>query len=754
MPQDKFLIAPINSGIQRDVKPWLILDDSFEMLENAYAFRGRLRKRPGARLMAEQPYQSRLRILLGTTSAGGDFNATVPGDKFLVGQQFTIGTQILTVIALGAPAALLDTGGSLIATFNTTTGVFDVVDSPNVNTSVYYYPAQPVMGLDPYENEVAINSEPFYAFDTQFAYKFFATGWERSGTLLNPIWHGDDLDFFWTSSWQGATPNLTAFFVTNFQVTNPNGVGTATDDPLWYTQDGSTWAGFFPYFNPAGAAPQNGPFVLTSRLIIAFKDRLLLLNTIENDGTVAFGVNTHYPNRCRFCFNGSPFAVNAWYEPNVTDNAGGRFAGGGWIDATTDEEIISAEFIKDRLIVYFERSTWELVYTHNQVQPFLWQKLNTELGVESTFSVVPFDKAVLGMGNVGVHACNGSNVERIDFKIPDQVFDISNANFGIKRTCGARDYFTELVYWSFRSVGNTFIYPNQILAFNYRNSTWALFDDCITTFGAFNQQPSSTWSNMNLTWGQANMTWGSGSIASLFSQVVAGNQEGYTFIVDSNVSRNAPVLQITNMADDVISFNLQIMNHTLAEGEYIAIEGAQGVEAYVNDQGYNVAQVIDANHVLVTRPDIGGHTAAGYTGGGQVTRLSAINILSKQYNPYIDTGHNFSINKIDFAVMKTSHGEIEVDYTTSSSYYSTVANDLSPSSFPGTNTLETTAYPLYPFEQLQTRLWHTVYFDTQGECIQLKIFLAPDQLFDLDIAWEDFQLEGMMLYVQPTGRVE
>ena len=53
--------------------------------------------------------------------------------------------------------------------------------------------------------------------------------------------------------------------------------------------------------------------------------------------------------------------------------------GGGYIDASTEEQIVSAEFIKDRLIVYFERSTWELAYTGNEVLPFVWQKINTEL---------------------------------------------------------------------------------------------------------------------------------------------------------------------------------------------------------------------------------------------------------------------------------------------------------------------------------------------------------------------------------------
>src|SRR5690606_15469211 len=142
--------------------------------------------------------------------------------------------------------------------------------------------------------------------------------------------------------------------------------------------------------------------------------RLLLFNTVEaawDPGTSTY-IYTNYTNRCRFSKNGNPLDADAWYDlPG--------FSGGFITNAGTKEAIISVQFIKDRLIVFFERSTWELVYTFSETDPFIWQKINTELGVESTFSGVPFDKVVLGIGNVGIHACNGSNVERVDQKIPD-----------------------------------------------------------------------------------------------------------------------------------------------------------------------------------------------------------------------------------------------------------------------------------------------------------------------------------------------
>jgi hypothetical protein len=48
---DRFMIAPFNVGLETDLKPWMIPDEAFAELNNAYIFRGRVRKRFGSALM-------------------------------------------------------------------------------------------------------------------------------------------------------------------------------------------------------------------------------------------------------------------------------------------------------------------------------------------------------------------------------------------------------------------------------------------------------------------------------------------------------------------------------------------------------------------------------------------------------------------------------------------------------------------------------------------------------------------------------
>lgn len=772
MPVDKFLIAPMNSGLQTDLRPWQILDDSWAVLKNVYSFRGRIRKRFGSaytgsgalNLKLSQLY-SRLSIPLtgglgvGTINAGAAAG-NVPGVKFKVGQMFSIGTEIFTVYnptAGNNPMYDVDLGTPPVApattkTFNLATGAYSFtgVNWPN-GTQIYFYPAEPVMGLTIYENG-PILQQPTYAFDTQFAYVYSGGFWSRSGAGSSLIFHGTDSDFFWVCNYLGATANITSMFVTNFFVNNPNGASAASDDPIWATQDGTTWSKYYPYFLPQGAAVGTKNFVQSARIIVQFKNRLLLLNTIENDnsGGGNTGNNKQYAQRCRFSAVTQPFATNAWYEPNQQDAAGAKGIGAGFIDAATEDQIVSAEFIKDRLIVYFENSTWEIVYTGNQIFPFIWQKINTELGSQSTFSSVPFDTSILTVGNVGIHSCTGANVQRIDEKIPNQIFQIKTANNGIKRVWGIRDYYTETVYWIYgaNNTISTQYFPNQVLVYNYRNNSWAINDDTITALGYFEQQNANTWANTFQSWEQLNMTWASGTIQQNFRQVIAGNQQGYIFIISPDITRNASVLQISDMQQAGNIVTITITDHMLNRGDYITIENAQGVT--VPDLIYSVNTVVDKNKITIFAPGFSGT----YTGGGTSARVSQIEMNSKQWNPYLNQGQNFSISSIDFCVTRTSSGKITVDYSPSSSNVLMAQAGESNQTILGKATLSTAPYDIYPLEATQERLWHPVYLQVSGNFVQIKIYLSLSQITDPKIAFSDFQIEGIVLNLIRSGRLQ
>jgi len=736
MAYDRFLIAPIKTGLITEIPAWQIPEDAYARLNNAYIYKGVIRKRFGSQLMgtAQSPLTSRLRINVGTTNAGtGNLTVTVPGARFEVGQMFSIGTEIYTVNTTGTPGVMLkDSGGATTHTFDTTSGEVVFVAAA-LNTDAFYYPADPVMGLTHYEAN-KVESNVVYAFDRQFIYKYTSCAWGRDGTV---VLKGSDSQFVWAANWTGIDLDDIALFMTNFNATIGAPV-PANDDSMYALKNG-TWESFKPVYNVVGNVPKG--YVNSAKIIIPFKNRLLLLNTIEYD--VDGNSNQEHVNRVRFSHDGVPFPAEgpdntaadvskAWLGPNETWTVGGTAvvaSGADYLDAPTEEEITSAEFIKDRLIVYFESSTWELAYTGNQVQPFAWQKINTELGTLALKSPVPFDKAVLTVGRTGVHGCTGANVAKVNEKIGDFTYDIRISDEGPKRIAGIRDYFIDTVLWSYPSVDanvNSQIFPDKVLMYNYLDDSWGTADDCITAFGYYDEQTCV-------------------AAQTPYRQVLGGNQQGYVFICDSEFITNAAVMQVSGVVDlggGIVG--LVIINHTLNDGDFIRLTGLEGI--VINELINYEVTIIDEDTISIAATFTG-----TYTGAGRVARISRIDILSKQWNFYIGQGKNFYLAKIDFAVTATDSGEITIDYFPSATSLSMIDSGVATGSILGNNNLETSPYALYPLEQEQTRLWHSVYFQTEGECVQIRIYLDDVQMASQLISGSDFRLEGLIVSARQTS---
>lgn len=795
MPLDRFLIAPEEVGLETDLRPWMIPDTAYEQLNNAYVFRGRIRKRFGSQYMTAQnspvsgfeQYPSRLGLTLYATNNVGTPKLTngaglVTGNvltdtgsatlPLAIGLTFSIGTQVFTVVSTTAgpqPMKSVDTATGLISgasTFDVTTGNYSLQTAPIlVATGVKFYPGLPVMGLPVWQTS-SINNQPTVAFDTRFAYQFLANGWERLNLEATPgdaVWLGTDSQFFWAYTYQGQNLYQNFMFVSNF---NQNETHF-----MRYIDNNFTWNSFAPIYATPDGTTINGK-VISARIIVGFHDHLVLLNTYEVDSVL--GTN-NFKNRARYSAIGTPIdtpngvPANS-YLPWIDNKNSAWFRGGGYIDnLQTQEEIVSAEFIKDRLIVYYSRSSWELVYTGNQQLPFVWQQINTEFGAQSTFSKVPFDREVLAIAQNGITSCTGANVTRIDEKIPDEVFKIRQDNSGVLRVQGIRDYKPEMVYWSIpiSSIaavdvdgnGVSDVYPNQVLTYNYRTKSWAYNTDSFTAFGYFNINVASTWGNTITQWQYMTATWSDGDLQANERKVIAGNQEGYVLYLNADLTRNAGALQISNMSfiGDVVlitAINHNLINtniYTLQE-EYVLLENISGSGSWplLNGVITPILSILDDNRFTVQAFPF----AAGsvYYGGGTVARVSNINILSKQWNPYNKSGQNVFIQKINFLVDRTSNGQVQVDYYPSTSKLSTLTTAI-PGQLMSSGVLETSPYdPLYyPLEEFQDRLWHPQYLACDGNAIQIRISMNANQMVNPNISLADFQLHGLILETMPTS---
>lgn len=774
MPLERFLIAPQTEGLVTNVLPWLIPDNAYAQLDNVYVWRSRTKKRFGSVWTenTDDQFGTRLRLLVGQIAMDGSFTYTVPGtlaagDNSFIGQQFSDENGVIyTAYNATGPTLVSDPAGGT-ASYNTTTGVFTITGSTHIGADIYFYPCLPVMGIELFEQD-SLALPKNVVFDTRWSYKYntATAAWDNL-EAASPYtqWSGTDLDFFWGCNWRNTNisnpaDNKNILFVTNFVAgTVPGGttaVGTTTDCIRYW--DNATWTDFLPVVRNVSVGVST--VVVTAKIIVPYKGRLILLSTKEADRTLpgnTWGAVTAFANRCRFSWPQSLLGSVTGYG-NAIDNAFFEASGkGGYIDAPTSEAIITAELVKDRLIVYFENSTYQLVYTGSPDLPFTWQKLDNNFGASSTLGQVSFDAVVVGFSTLGIIACNGATVKRIDTKIPTAVFDIRSTDNRFQRVSGIRDFYEEMIYWTFPSLFANVKYPQRVLVYDYINGNWAFNDDSFTTFGYHYEFRGLTWATWHTPWEQSNWPWGTGSNSATFKNVIAGNQQGWISQIHTNVSSNAPALSIANISGNTMTVRWANLN----SGDFVQIQNCVG-STNLNDVIVQIASSSTNNTTGVTTLTFVGNPAdAGYLGGGTLRRVSRIKILTKEYNFYTTTGQNTFIPYTEFLVSNEGTDPepdkrpvIKVDYFISSSSINMVDDAQATGAQMGEgsgNILDLYPYAYLDIEDSQDRFWRRVYFNAEGQTVQFQIYYTDEMMLIPEIALSDFKLHAMLIYASPVG---
>lgn len=618
-----------------------------------------------------------------------------------------------------------------------------------------YNPNLPVMGLKSRELN-SINNEETIAFDQKYAYKynFASNSWEEF--LPGTTWNGDDSSFFWSTNYWVTPAAEKLFWVTNFNITG------ATKDPIRFTNGatGTNWVNFSPTIDASAN-------LLTQCLcLLPFRGRLVAFNTYE--GT-ALNNSVQKPQRIRWAAIGNPISdINALFPlaANVNANAwrDDIRGQGGFLDIPTSESIVSVGFVRDNLVIYCERSTWQLRYTGRSIAPFQIEKVNSELGSESTFSAVQFDTSLVGIGDKGIVECDSFKSERIDIKIPDLVFQFNNEDEGTKRVHGIRDFAQRLAYWTYpyapndsQEVRNKF--PDKRLVYNYENDSWAIFDDSFTCFGNFQPQNSLTWSSVNGAWKDQNYPWI--NRPALFPSIIAGNQQGYVHYIDTDVNNDVS-LYIKNVTGNTPNPTvINSVDHNLLTGTIVEISlpGAQPF-SNLDGQRFSIVRVDEDNFQLWTYNPASGQfnipqtdAVASYIGGGQVIVVDNFRVVSKKFS-FIDEGQNIQLGYIDILMNNTENGAISLnvylDY-----------NDNNPINIPPDNAFPVTLLPDTFFNSVvptsvtvdrgSSKNWQRVFCPSRGSFITIEWTLSNEQMVGVEQG-NDVQIDAQILWVRKAGK--
>lgn len=762
-----------STGLVQDREEMILPADAYPTLENAFVWRERIKRKQGYQLLG------RLRRvltsqLLGNADGSGNFS----------GNLITIFS--LEVTAQIQPGSVVVTDAGPVHTF-TDNGLGVLVGSPSgsgtinyitsaitisgasagaaLTVNFNYYPTLPVMGIRSRDLS-PINNEMTVFFDTKYAYNFTASGFVEfiTGTTWSSGLPNANSNFFWSTNYWTSLTNVKLFWVTNFN-------GTA-GNPIRYT-DGTTWTDFGAS-SATGTGlldPVSGIFLNQCLCLLPFRNRLVAFNTYE--GT-SLATSINYSNRIRWAQIGNPLTVDSVGPPMTIgawrDDPAAR-GKGGFIDIPTNEDIITVGFVRDNLVIYCENSTWQLRYTGRSIAPFQIEKVNTELGAGSTFSVVQFDTSLVGIGDKGVVQCDSFQSQRMDVKIPDLVMNhINNNNFGQKRVHGIRDFLQRLAYWIYPESDNNGTFPDRRLVYNYENDSWAIFTDSLTALGTYQPVGSRTWANptggdpsIKVSWKEANFPWTNKPSAIL--SIVGGNQQGYVEYLDEQTTNDQSLTITAITGNTTTSTQITSPNHNLQTGAVIKIVNIPTGTPFassLNNKIFEVKVVTSATFLLdLYDPTTGGFTApqldppGTYIGGGEICVRDNFSVLSKKFN-FLEQGENIQIGYIDILMPTVKDGAISMNIyanydgvnpvNTGNPFFNTTISTAS--NYPNATS------PINPSTgSSSTKSNQRVFCATRGNYLTIQYTLSNAQMNGVEQE-RDVQIDMQVLWQRPAGRIQ
>ncbi len=504
--------------------------------------------------------------------------------------------------------------------------------------------------------------------------------------------------------------------------------GSASGDGIrWY--DGTGWVNFSPPLDSPATTYLRG-----AKFILPFRSRLLCFDTFEGAST---GTAIQYRQRIRWSQIGTPYYttpvpnnqtndINAW-----RDDIDGR---GDFLDIPTSETITGVAFLKDLVIITCERSTWRLRYSGNFTVPFIIEKINSELGSESGFSLIQFDEGILAIGDKRIVSIDTSNVTPIDSAIPREVYEIKNENVS-RFIQGIRDFPNQLVYWTYPTQGKNF--SNKSLVYNYENNTFSKFTQSINCFGNYTANTSLAWQDIDTPWEALGISWASSELQKGFPNIVGGNQGGYIFILDNNRSTaTAPSIAISGVS--AVSGNISTITtsfeHNLEPKSFVRFTGVGG-STELNNQIFKVEATPTAKTFTIQIASL-----TTYTFGGEIAVLDNFIAKTKRFNPFVEQQQNFRLSSTSFFMDITPSGEFTVKISADATgtappliekVVRTRAEDLSKD-----------------YMSKQERAWHPMYLQMRGDVIQYTFTLNDSQMKNISIVNSGFVLNAISI----TGR--
>lgn len=653
MSTQNFLIANFQTGLDRELEPWLTMDDAFIEMINYRTQRGVVSPRPGITGLAQGGRNSKEneQSRVYTTTTGENVSDTNQSFTHTLANVPVRPGSVTFTDSTGTPQTATDDGtGGFTGDFSSGTIDYNTGDvsatwnaSPSAPVTVDYTHANgnPVQGIMSYINgsntreTIIATTNEFNKYNSTNN-RFEEMSLTGTGTALPT---GGKKNFFSSTNYPDKNNNRRMVFVNDvvadgiytYDGTNINKLQNAAD---FVDVAGSSWDGN----------------LSTALHVFNFNERLVLIRPRTS--------TTLYPHRI------------LWSGINDGSGRGESFnaPGSGFLDMPSEYDIMAATKLRSAIILWTVENVWILTTTDDIKLPFRLEQVGDARarGSQAPHSGVTWFGQSAAVGNLGIVGTDGRDSFRIDDKLPffsrDRMSGLPSTStldpFG-QITSGV-NFADDQFWWLYPDIEDVEAGERntRVLVRNFVEESWTTYDLSLSRMGEFQQTEDIAWDDVDGdesdSWAQWDTTleiWDDFHTQNFNLFSIVGDHNGFIYDLSDSNDLCAEISNITQADPAVVSTEPD----KFFVGDRVGIYNVSGMTE-INEAFYDVTAV-NGNQVTI---GIDASEFTAYTSGGTMCKQIKREGQTKPFNPFIDDNKKCRLKRVHFLI-DTNKSSFKVD---------------------------------------------------------------------------------------------
>src|SRR5690606_17570087 len=208
----------------------------------------------------------------------------------------------------------------------------------------------------------------------------------------------------------------------------------------------------------------------------------------------------------------------------------------------TGEFIAGASILGNVIAINMTESSWTLEKTRDAFNPYYPRKVPSVIGTGADFSFAQWNNEVRSIGQTGIISTDGRQQLKVDNKIPYFTLDDIDQAY-MQLTYGGFDRVTSQFLFSYLTDKEAFgtDSQNMVLANNYEESSWSVYEMRFSVFGQTDAGNNLTWDDIDETedpsWGRWVTTedeWNKIGIGQSVYKTLARDNDGFVYELNAD----------------------------------------------------------------------------------------------------------------------------------------------------------------------------------------------------------------------------